>query len=372
MRARAAPALADEDPTVRVLLRETAGTGLPAGAPAEPPPLPLLPALPPPPSAPGASAQTRAVALEIPKRLAATLRRLLGERYAQIGIGIFAVGVLVGVAGAVTVMKTGAPPVLVARAAPAAVSPKLAALALPQLPAIELARQPDIWAEAKAEHVAAGEAPKTAVDSIEPPVSSSKAPSCRELLGKSLAERHDPKRALRETRLGNRALVRGDVPEAQAAFCKALFWDRRNIERHVNLGRLFLVRRDWAKAAELGQSALELDAENRSALGLMGDAWAALNKTKEARRVWLLAEGKPKASASELRLIVRRNMALGQRVERLRDFGLAERFYRRALLLEPEHAGAMRGLAGCLHRVGDHRAADVWARRAEAPKRSAP
>ena len=81
MRARAAPALADEEPTVRVLLRETAGTGLPAPAP-------------PPPSASSANAQTPTV-LEIPKRHAATLRRLLGERYAQIGIVIFAVGVLV-------------------------------------------------------------------------------------------------------------------------------------------------------------------------------------------------------------------------------------------------------------------------------------
>ena len=79
-----------------------------------------------------------------------------------------------------------------------------------------------------------------------------------------------------------------------------------------------------------------------------------------------LAERKPKASTSELRLIVRRNMALAKKVERLQDFSLAERFYRRVLLVEPEHAGAMKGIAGCLLRVGDPRAAEIWARRAGA------
>jgi hypothetical protein len=64
-------------------------------------------------------------------------------------------------------------------------------------------------------------------------------------------------------------------------------------------------------------------------------------------------------------------MALAKRVERLQDFSLAERFYRRVLLLEPEHAGAMRGIASCLLRVGDLRAAEDWTRRAEAPKMAA-
>ncbi|HVR20709.1 MAG TPA: hypothetical protein VMS65_13460 [Polyangiaceae bacterium] len=369
--------LADEDPTVRVWLEKAAVTGLaaqvtlPASAPTSdevasssapvhrpvPPPLP---------SASTLGGHTPPMALEIPKGEVPTWRRLLGERYVRIGVGIFAAGALVGVVGTATVMKHGAAPVVEATglAALAVEAPKPAALAAPKLPALEPARKPDAPAKAKAESVASGEAQKPALESL--PVSGSTAPSCRELLGKSLAERHDPKRALRETRLGNRALVRGNLAEAQAAFCKALFWDRTNIERHINLGRLFLVRRDWAKAAVHGQSALALDPESRPALGLVGDAWAALDKTKEAREAWLLAEKKPNASASELRLIVRRNMALAKRVERLQDFSLAERFYRRVLLIEPEHAGAMKGVASCLLRFGDERAAKIWARRADA------
>ena len=326
-----------------------------------------LPAQPPAPAARGAG---HLPCRPPPQRVAATWRRLLGAPYARIGVGTFVVGVLVGVVAAVAVMKTSTAPAVeaTALAAPATGAPKAAALATPKAPAIEPARERDVPVEVKTKNLASSETPKPALASTEPPVSGSSSPSCRELLGKSLAERHDPKRALRETRLGNRALVRGNVDEAEAAFCKALFWDRKNIDRHVNLGRLFLVRRDWAKAAEYGQSALALDPESRAALGLVGDAWAALNKAKEARTAWLLAERKPKANPSELRLIVRRNMALAKRVERLQDFSLAERFYRRVLLIEPEHAGAMKGIASCLLQVGDQRAAEIWARRAEARK----
>jgi tetratricopeptide (TPR) repeat protein len=178
-------------------------------------------------------------------------------------------------------------------------------------------------------------------------------------------ERDDPKAALRETRLGNRQLVVGNVPAAQAAYCRAFAWDRSNVDRHVNLGRLFLVRRDWEKAAQYGQSALELDPASPRALGIVGDAWAALSRTDEARSAWLAAEKKTKASRRELDLIARRNMALAKRVERLQDFSLAERLYRRVLLLQPDHIGATQGMASCLARVGDHAAAETWAHKAE-------
>jgi tetratricopeptide (TPR) repeat protein len=160
------------------------------------------------------------------------------------------------------------------------------------------------------------------------------------------------------------------VPEAQAAYCKAFAWDRKNIDRHINLGRFFLFRRDWEKAAEFGQSALELDPKNRRALGVVGDAWAALDKPDEARSAWLAAERKSNASQRELSLMVRRNFALAKRVEKLKDFSLAERLYRRVLLLDAKHTGAMKGIASCLLKVGDYQGAEAWARRADMLKRN--
>ena len=97
----------------------------------------------------------------------------------------------------------------------------------------------------------------------------------------------------------------------------------------------------------------------------LGDAWAALHKTEAARAAWLAAQHKPNPSAHELRVIVRRDLALGNRMERLRDFSLAERYYRRALLMDPTNTRAMLGIANCLLRAGDQRTANAWSRKAK-------
>jgi tetratricopeptide (TPR) repeat protein len=185
------------------------------------------------------------------------------------------------------------------------------------------------------------------------------------LTGFSRPKSANAKAADRETRVANRQLMLGNVASAQEAYCRALAWDRSNIHRRVNLARLFLVRRDWKQAAKYGESALELNSKSRAALAVVGDAWAALGKTEEARKVWLAAEGNPKASLRQSDLIVRRNMALARRVERLNDLLLAERLYRRVLLLQPEHAGATKGIARCLLKAGGYQAAEAWARRAD-------
>lgn len=385
--------VADDDPTTRVWLRQDLIPAVTPEAPLQSPPTsPILvtsdatppsapvpvPVLPPLPSAPKASERTPIVAIEIPSTPVLAGRGAPGGRYAKIGAALFGAGVLVGVLGAVGVLGRRAPGALEA-AAPAvsvAETTKAAAFTAARIPAIDPVPQHSKPAEAR---VASSDPAKAASSDpakaeqlpAELPVSGSTAPTCRQLLGKSLAERNDPKRANTQTALANRELVRGNVDQAQAGYCLALAWDRSNIDRRLNLARLYLLRRDWAKAAEYGQKALEIDPQSRRALGVVGDAWAALHKTKEARAAWLSAERKPKATPSEIGLIVRRNLALAKRVERLRDFSLAERLYRRVLLLDSEHAGAMNGIAGCLLRVGDRVAADAWARKARELKRTA-
>ncbi len=313
-------------------------------------------------------------------------------RSARIGYGIFAAGVLVGVLGAAVVMNDGdapvagaaapgASPVAVSKPVPLALAaPKPAALAVatpkpappatPSPPAIEKAAEPADAPEADTKSHAGRQGEDSARDAVILPVSSSSAPTCREVLGESAAKKKDPRAAQRETRLANRELVLGNVPAAQRAYCTAFALDRTNIDRHVNLGRFYLFRRDWDKAAEYGQSALKLDPKNARALGVVGDAWAALDKTSKARTAWLAAEKKTKASKRELDLMARRNFALAKRVERMKDFSLAERLYRRVLLLDPKHAGAMKGIAGCLLKVGDYQGAEAWARRADMLKRT--
>jgi len=56
---------------------------------------------------------------------------------------------------------------------------------------------------------------------------------------------------------------------------------------------------------------------------------------------------------------------LAEAVARARRFAAARDVW---LVCGAEHAGAMRGIASCLLRVGDSRAAEIWARRAETRK----
>jgi tetratricopeptide (TPR) repeat protein len=327
-----------------------------------PPPLPVLS---------NAGAQTTPLALQVPTSQVATRFSAARAHFTKVGAAIFAAGVLVGAVVSAAVMTSSEPRTLEGTAnAPAIVAPKPASLAATTAMPVERAAEHREAPEIQPEN---GSGRRVAEPAREPAsllVSSFTAPSCRQLLGSSVVERNAPVASQRETRLANRELVRGNVTEAQAAYCRALIWDRKNVDRHVNLGRLFLVRRDWKQAAEYGQSALALNPSDPRALGVVGDAWAALHKTDEARTAWLKVEGKPNASASDIRLVVRRNMALAQRVQRLKDFSLAERLYRRVLLFSPEHAGAAKGIASCLMKAGDHPAAEAWAHRAKALRQS--
>jgi tetratricopeptide (TPR) repeat protein len=218
-------------------------------------------------------------------------------------------------------------------------------------------------AAAKQDEPAEAEAPGLKLAAL--PISSSLAPTCQQLLGEPPVKHQSLKAAKRETLVAQHQLLLGNVAMAQAAYCNAFALDHLNVDRHVNLARLYLVRRDWKKAVELAKSGLKIDPNNRAAMAALSDAYAALNKSDEARKLMLSAEGKSNASRNELNLIVRRNLALAKRVAKLNDFLLAERLYRRALLLDPRQAEAVSGIAHCLLKVGDFEAAEAWARQAK-------
>jgi tetratricopeptide (TPR) repeat protein len=352
---------------------------------ASPAPLVRAPVPPPLPVAAKAGVPAFAGGLEGWARRAFARVRMPSGPYAKLGAALFGAGVLVGVAGAAVVFGGREEPAVEAVAPASLASARPTAVATASAPAqtsepaakrpAPVAKGPEPLAKSREvaeDRAAAALAQTTEAPVAKPtqlPISSFVAPTCRQLLGKSITERRDPKRAAVQTTLANRALVRGNVKEAQAAYCLAWAWDRGNVDRRLNLATLYLVRRDWVKAAELGKSALELEPESRRGLSLVGDAWAALHETEKARSALLAAERKAEPSERELTLMVKRDLALAKRVERKRDFALAERLYRRVLLLDPDHAGAMRGVAGCLLKLGDARTAAAWARKAQGLER---
>ena len=338
-----------------------------------------VPRLPPPPAA------DRTPLVTVQGAVGAGASRVPTSRWrlATMGLGLLVLGLLVGVGGTVVVMTRRASPIPTVVALDS--SPTLKASVsqatrtlVPTIqpsPAHEVSRSAPAASDPRANDIAAQSADSLAVPPEEVtrteaaklglaalPVSSQRAPSCKELLGEPPMKRQSAKAARRETLLANRQLRLGNVAIAHAAYCNAVALDGSNADRQVNLARLYLVRRDWGKAAELAQGALTLAPKNRAALGVLGDAWAAMNKYDEARTAMLAAEGKPHATSGELRLIAKRNMALADRVARLNDFLLAERLYRRVLLADPHQTGAMKGIARCLLKAGDVRVAEAWAR----------
>jgi hypothetical protein len=208
--------------------------------------------------------------------------------------------------------------------------------------------------------------PASPVASI--PLSGFSAPSCREMLGSSYAEKLDLAGAFAQTQLGKSELVRGNVAQAQEAFCKASLWDGKNVERWLNLAQLFLLRRDGAQAAECARAALALRPDSSRALTTAGDAWAILGKLKEAREAYLGAEQRTEPDREALQLMIRRDLEEANRMVKARDFARAERVFRRVVVFDSENAAASSGVAQCLVKLGDKELAEAWERRAETLK----
>ena len=201
--------------------------------------------------------------------------------------------------------------------------------------------------------------------SAEIPVANDATPSCERTLGAAFVETLDPVGAATETQVGHRALVRGDLDAALAAFCKAALRDGGTIERQLNLANLYLIRRDGKQAAEAAGRALELDPKNGRALEIQADAWARLGKLAEARRAYLAAEQRSESDEGAAKRLVRRDLGAAQVSLKARDYVRAERLFLRVVVFEPEHELATFGVATCLRKLDDHAGAEAWTRRAE-------
>lgn len=201
--------------------------------------------------------------------------------------------------------------------------------------------------------------------STEIPASSVTVPSCQQMLGTTFGEKRDPAAAATETQVGHRALVRGDMDAAQAAFCKAALWDGGTLERRLNLANVFLMRRDGKQAVDAAARALELDPKNRRALEIQADAWARLGNLTDARRSYLAVEQRPGSDADAAQWLVRRELDAAQRSLKAHDYARAEKLFLRVVVFEPEHGVATNGIATCLTKLADSAGAEAWTRRAQ-------
>ncbi len=191
------------------------------------------------------------------------------------------------------------------------------------------------------------------------------APTCASLLDPlSLDVGNFPGAAYEQQAAGAKALVQGRVEEAQLAYCKAVRWDAKNPQAHIDLAQLFLIRKDGAAAAEEARIAVQLDPNSGRAQSLLGDGLVRIGDHEGARQAWLLAAGVDPTDEVKFRALLERNLREAEASLKKRDVSRAERFFRRAIVLDPDSLAASRGLAAALNQLGDGAAAVRWAQRA--------
>lgn len=189
------------------------------------------------------------------------------------------------------------------------------------------------------------------------------APSCEETFGGSAVHAGDyPGAAWGEMQEANRALVRGDVDASQRALCKAALWNQKNPAIPFELAQLLLLRRDGGQAVEWAKKGLELDPLSVRGQGIMGDGYARLGKYDEAKQAWLKSlRLEPSVDEQQFKALSFSSFREAQASLKRRDFARAERFFRRAVVLDGDNAPASNGLADALLKLGDAASALRWA-----------
>jgi Flp pilus assembly protein TadD/DNA-binding response OmpR family regulator len=192
-----------------------------------------------------------------------------------------------------------------------------------------------------------------------------KAPDCKALFGSDPPPAgFYPGAAWQEVKAGRASIVRGDLGAAQASFCRATRWDSSNGEVAMQLAQVLLLLRDGAQALTWAEKAATLDPNSLRAKETLGDALARMGGEDEARAAWLAAAKIDGSDPRGLRGLVMREVRAADRALKGRELVVAEKYFRRAALLEPRSWSAMVGLSYVLLELGEAKPAVVWAERA--------
>jgi tetratricopeptide (TPR) repeat protein/DNA-binding NarL/FixJ family response regulator len=248
----------------------------------------------------------------------------------------------------------------VAPSAPASVSAS-------QSPSLRAAREATPSAPASAPVEAANSAAPATAGSKDIPLDETgvRAPSCEELFGVAHVAPGDyPGSAFVEMRSANQALVRGDVDSAERSLCKAALWDQKNPAIVLELAQLMLLRRDGAASVEWANKGLDQNPSSLRAQGILGDGLARVGNYTGAKHAWLLSMRLEGASDAQYRDLSFSSLREARASMNRRDFARAERFFRRAVVLDADNGPACNGLADALLRLGDADSALRWANRA--------
>ena len=68
--------------------------------------------------------------------------------------------------------------------------------------------------------------------------------------------------------MGKISLRRGDIEQSISQFKTSIFWDNRQVDAHVNLGKIYVEKGDCQQAKTFAASAAEIDAQNQDVQAL--------------------------------------------------------------------------------------------------------
>ena len=189
------------------------------------------------------------------------------------------------------------------------------------------------------------------------------APTCEQSFGTLPVHAGEyPGAAYGEMQEANRALVRGDVEASQRALCKAALWNQKNPAIPFELAQLMLLRRDGGKAVEWAQKGLSLDPASLRGQGILGDGFARLGDFDKAKLAWLKSlRLEPSSDPEQFKALSFSSLHEARASMKRRDFARAERFFRRAVVLDGDNVLASNGLADALLKLGDSASALRWA-----------
>jgi tetratricopeptide (TPR) repeat protein/DNA-binding NarL/FixJ family response regulator len=334
-------------------------------------PVPHSPSLPPPPQPvlpgpPGLPDELSGAEMSAPRHSAGarpSKRRLLGisKPMAAVLVGLAcAQGLLLAwFLGSLARRSTSEPTATAAVSAPVVTTAHLLAPA----PPVAVPAAPAVSAPVSSPRALPPEPPRKAP--VGKDESGTVAPTCASLLEPlNLDEGNFPGAAYEQQAVGAKALVQGKVDDAQLAYCKAVRWDAKNPQTHIDLAQLFLIRKDGAAAAAEARVAAELDPSSGRAQSLLGDGLVRIGDHEGAKQAWLLAAGVDPSDTSKFKALLNRNLHEAEASLKKKDVARAERFFRRAIVLEPDSLEASRGLAAALNQLGDGASAMRWAQRA--------
>jgi Flp pilus assembly protein TadD/DNA-binding NarL/FixJ family response regulator len=192
-----------------------------------------------------------------------------------------------------------------------------------------------------------------------------RAPSCASLLGDSGTRTGQyPGAAYGAMREAHRALVRGDLDASQRSLCKAALWDQKNPAIPLELAQLMLLRRDGASAVDWANKGIERGPADPRAQSILGDGLARLGDYDGAKQAWLRSMHLEEASEEQIKSLSFSSVREAVASMTHHDFARAERFFRRAVVLDADNGPASNGLADALLRLGDTASALRWANHA--------